>query len=99
MRDDSLAYRADTVVIDESTDWTLPSLPRVPTGELTMQVMHAGNWHRRTPDLKSTGCGSLVHSQFGALRREELKHPLCPVCFTPYELARADALALEEEDP
>lgn len=67
------------------------SLPRVPTEDLTMQVLHGGTWHRRLPDLSATACGSRFHSQFAPVRREELTHPLCRGCFTPLELARADA--------
>jgi len=72
--------------------------PRVPTKELTMQVMHEGAWHRRLPDLSATACGSKIHSQFTPPRREELTHPLCPTCHTPFELALADKAQLEAEE-
>lgn len=69
-----------------------------------MHVHHEGEWHRRTPDLKTTGCGELYHSTFCPTRREELTHPLCRICFTPHELSKADNLEtanrqLEEMEP
>jgi hypothetical protein len=87
----SFAYEPDTVVVDE------PQRGRVQTEELTMQVLHAGHWHRRLPDLSATSCGARYPSQFAPLRREALRHPLCGGCFTPLELARADRLDLESD--
>lgn len=63
-----------------------------------MQVLHAGAWHRRLPDLSATSCGARYHSQFAPIRREALKHPLCGGCFTAFEIARADAAELAESD-
>jgi hypothetical protein len=57
-----------------------------------MHVQHEGEWHRRTPNLRTTACGELYHSQFCPTRREELIHPMCRLCFTPYELSEADKL-------
>ncbi len=54
-----------------------------------MHVYVDGQWHRRTPDLRATACGVLFHGGYCSLRREELKGPLCPVCFTPFEIAKA----------
>jgi hypothetical protein len=87
----SLAYEPDTIVIDE------PQRGRVPTEELTVHVYVESTWHRRLPDLSATSCGSRYHSQFSPVRREELKHPLCRGCFTPLELARADAAEVERD--
>lgn len=87
----TLAYDRDTEVVDVQE-----SPRRVQTEELTMQVLHSGAWHRRLPDLSATSCGARYHSQFAPVRREELKHPLCRGCFTPFELARADAAEVDE---
>ena len=78
--DDPDAERTETI-----------SIPRVATAELTMQVAVLGVWHRRTPDLSSTACGILYHSQFAPTRREELCNPLCHECFTKHERSMADA--------
>ncbi len=90
------AYEADTVVVDVDER---PS-PRTSrrTEELTMQILHAGAWHRRMPDLAATACDKPFHSQFAPVRREELTHPLCPTCFTSAELGRADK-ALAKSQP
>ena len=78
----------ETVVDEPSAP--RPSVPRTRTdGALTMQVLQAGAWHRRTPDLAMTACEQSIHSQFSPLRREELTDPLCGTCFTPYERRRA----------
>jgi len=84
------SYESDTLVVDVDER---PARPRARTEELTMQVHHEGDWHRRTPDLATTACGLPVHSQFAPVRREELRHPLCRTCFTPFELAKADVRA------
>jgi hypothetical protein len=76
-------------------DWAIPR-PRTITEDPEMQTLHDGAWHRRLPDLSATACGSPYHAQFAPVRREQLKHPLCPGCFTPFELARADRAAVEE---
>ena len=74
----------------------MPTRGRVATAELTMQVMVMGEWHRRTPDLKSTACGVPYHSQYAPTRREELCNPLCHACFTDYELSVANIRGIEE---
>lgn len=66
-----------------------PTVGRVRTEELTMQVLAFGCWHRRTPDLLTTACGVPFHSQFSPLRREELTEPLCRECFTTFEINKA----------
>lgn len=71
---------------------TIALLRTCTNGELTMHVQHEGEWHRRTPDLKTTACGEYFHSEFCPTRREELTHPMCRTCFTPHELAMADKL-------
>jgi hypothetical protein len=71
--------------------------PRTRTEDPVMHVLHAGAWHRRLPDLTATSCGARYHSQFSPVRREELKHPLCRGCFTPLELARADAAEVDRD--
>ncbi len=80
----SYEYEPDTVVSDVE--------------ELTMQVHVTDRWHRRTPDLASTACGEPIHSQFAALRREELSGDLCRECFTPYERAQAAETARQERE-
>ncbi len=66
------------------------AIPRASTEELTMQVLHDGAWHRRTPDLSSTACGDPLHSQYSPLRRETLDGAsdgaLCDRCHTEFEL-------------
>lgn len=84
------AYARDTYVIDVDSFDDAPSMPRVPTEELTMHVNVLGRWHRRTPDLAATACGILYHSQFCPPRREELVGDLCGECFTEFERNRAD---------
>lgn len=87
----------DTIVVD--VEETHVARPRTITKEPVVHVLHSGLWHRRLPDLSATACGATYHSQFAPVRREELKHPLCPTCFTPLELARADADELESNEP
>lgn len=72
--------------------------PRTRTEDPVMHVHHDGEWHRRLPDLSATSCGARYHSQLAPVRREVLKHPLCSGCFTPFEMARADRAAVEEEE-
>lgn len=93
----------DTVVVDDPDEPQMPVVARTRTdGALTMQVLMtvtlAGRpvtaWHRRTPDLSHTACGGVIHSQFAPLRRETLREPLCPECFTNFELSRS----LPDED-
>lgn len=82
----------DKVVVDVEDPPPI-AIGRVATRELTMQVLVAGHYHRRTPDLSMTSCGHYsVHSEFHPPRREELTHPLSRDCgcFTPYELQKAD---------
>lgn len=93
-------YEDETEVVDVEE----PSRPRlvveqpvrgrVPTGELTVHVVHAGRRHRRLPDLSGTSCGQKYHSGFAPVFREELTHKdgrLCEDgCFTETELAIAD---------
>ena len=97
MHDGARQYEADTVVIDIEES-SAPVRNRVATAELTMQVMVLGEWHRRTPDLKTTACGVPYHSQFAPTRREELCNPLCGSCFTHHELAIANVRDVEEGD-
>lgn len=82
----AVAYEPDTIVMDLDEQ-----AASAPTEELTMHAMVEGQWHRRMPDLSETSCEKRYHSQFAPLRREELTHPLCPICFTPAEIRRADA--------
>jgi hypothetical protein len=100
MHDALARYEADTEIVDVDEWHAPPSLPRVPTGELTMQVYVDGAYHRRTPDLATTACGVPYHSEFSKPRREELTHPLSRDCgcFTPFELTRADAAKRELEE-
>ncbi len=84
----AVAYEADTIVLD----------PGEQEG-VTMQIFANGTWHRRLPDLSATACGVAFHSQFAPARRETLQHPLCPGCFTPIELARADKDELQRFEP
>lgn len=83
------ALDLETTVADEPAA-TRPLVSRTRTdGALTMQVLQEGHWHRRTPDLATTSCGAPISSQFSPLRREALTDPLCLVCFTDYERAKA----------
>jgi hypothetical protein len=92
------AHSFDTYVVDVDDLDEQPSIAvgRVSTAELTMQVAVMGVWHRRTPDLSSTACGILYHSQYAPTRREELCTPLCRECFTQFELTIANARAEKE---
>jgi hypothetical protein len=51
------------------------------------------------PDLSATSCGAKFLTQFSPVRREVLQHPLCPGCFMPLELARADEADVEKFEP
>lgn len=84
-------------VVDVDFTYEVPR-SRTRTEDPVMHVNVDGHWHRRLPDLSATSCGASYHSQLAPVRRESLKHPLCPGCFTPFELARADRAALEESD-
>lgn len=88
-------FDGDAKRVVDVEEYFAPARGRVPTKELTMQVLHEGEWHRRLPDLSATACGSRYHSEFSSVRREELKHPLCETCHTPLELALADKAELE----
>jgi len=93
----SVAYDFDTVVTDVDDTPSPPAISRTTTdGALTMQVHQNAEWHRRTPDLATTACGEPIHSQFSALRREELSGDLCRECFTPYERSKAAEKAKSE---
>jgi len=109
---DALAYQRDTEIADVEEEWEAaptvitppppPTIGRVPTGELTMQVHVEGAYHRRTPDLAMTACGHhRIAGEFCPTRREELKHPLSRDCgcFTPFELSIADAAEAKEYEP
>lgn len=72
--------------------------PRTTSSDLSRQVMVEGAWHRRLPDLSSTACGLAYPSQFCPLRSEMLVAPLCFICFTAVEIARADELQLKERE-
>lgn len=77
-----------------------PATGRVPTEELTMQVLVLGQWHRRTPDLAETACGVPVRLVETPPRREVLTYQggdLCETCFTPHERARARRADLEAQ--
>lgn len=84
----------DKEVVDVEEPPLSISRSRVPTGELTVHVVHNSARHRRLPDLSGTSCGQRYHSQFTPVLREELTHrdaPLCrDGCFTAHELAIAD---------
>lgn len=79
------AYAFDTIVVDVDE-----------LDEVTVQVLHEGEWHRRDPDLRSTACGlPLRHSGFASVRPLELSHRDAPLaracgCHTKHELAKAD---------
>ncbi len=96
MHDALRRYEPDTFVVDVDDR---PS-QRACTEDLTMQVLHAGAWHRRTPDLATTACGDAIHGQFTPTRREDLKHPLSKHCgcFTSFELSKADERERAESD-
>jgi hypothetical protein len=79
----------DTVVVDDPDEQPRPSLGRVPTEELTVQI-YAMCWHRRTPDALTTACGIPTNHAYMPTRREELSGDLCPDCFTAYERDRAE---------
>jgi hypothetical protein len=89
-----VAYARDTEVADVDEP-----RPRRITWDFVVHVMHSGLWHRRLPDMSATACGERYHSQFAPVRREVLEHPLCPGCFVPLELARADAADVEKYEP
>ena len=90
---------ADKIVVEIDDGYSVPHRGRVPTKELTVQILHDGAWHRRLPDLSATACGARYHSQFSPARREQLKHPLCSTCHTPLELAIADKAELDNFGP
>lgn len=105
-----VAYAFDKVVADDPDDpgSIAPSVEvaqvargRVPTAELTMQVLTEGFWHRRTPDLTETACGLPLRMVTTPPRREELtlRHgKLCELCFTEHERAKAYRLDREAEE-
>ena len=112
MLDAASALAYDTEVVDDPdapspfglfTPASAPSSPaigRVPTEELTMQVLVLGQWHRRTPDLAETACGVPVRLVETPPRREVLTYQggdLCETCFTPHERARARRADLEAQ--
>jgi hypothetical protein len=71
----------DTIIVDD------------PDAEPVMHVIVMGQRHRRTPDLATTAYGVPFHSQFALTRPEQLtcrEGPLCPECFTPFEIDKAD---------
>jgi hypothetical protein len=78
-----------------------PVVGRVPTEELTMQVLVKGEWHRRMPEpVFETSCGQLFRFTETSTRREVLTYrdgKLCEICFTPHERHRARQLDLEAE--
>lgn len=101
----ALAYdEADKEVVDVEEPPFRPvagppiARSRTSTGELTMQVLVDGEWHRRMPEITPTSCEREYNTQFSPVRREELTHPLCPVCFTPAEIARADRAFVKKYD-
>ncbi len=63
-----------------------------------MQIYVNGAWHRRTPDLKTTACGEVFHSQFAKARPESCVGEMCRVCFTAYELALNERVNEREYD-
>lgn len=86
---DSLAYARDTWIVDvDDAPHPSPSLPRVATEELTMQVYVNGEWHRRMPTLEETSCEQSIDGQRCPVRRNELSGDLCGVCHTPAEMKR-----------
>lgn len=71
------AYEPDTVVIEVDEE----------------PPMHVrgddGYWHRRAVGQLSTACGQ--HIELGAqIRHETYAGRLCPLCFTPFELAAGE---------
>jgi hypothetical protein len=83
----------DTIVVDDPDAAPVrPVVARTKSdGALTMQVLLDGFYHRRTPDLATTACGTPIPTQFAPLRREELAGNLCTECFTAFELVQAAA--------
>jgi hypothetical protein len=70
----------DTEVSDVEEPLPVISRSRVPTGELTVHVLHNGERHRRLPDLSGTSCGQRYQSQFTPVLREELTHEKGQLC-------------------
>jgi hypothetical protein len=66
---------------------------------LVMHVYLDGWYHRRSPGRGTTACGIEYNEQFAPVRPEQLAHPLSRGCgcFTPFELAQADAKAAAEQ--
>ncbi len=79
-------YEFDTVIVDDQGS------SAVSDGVTVHHILIGSIWHRRTPDLATTACGLPFHSAYSPLRRESLVGPICPVCFTPYELAQSERL-------
>lgn len=107
MFDQSTAYAYEPdVTVEEQDVPVIPIRSRTATdGALTMQVYVAAKfddgveitgWHRRTPDLATTACGFAYNAQFAPTRREELCLPLCPACFTKFELGKAALAAAKD---
>lgn len=99
MHDAAPTYDRDTYVLDVDDYRQTPSLPRVATEELEMQVYVEGAWHRRMPDLSETACELRIDSQRSPVRRNELRGDLCPICHTAAEMERADDTNRKDLDP
>lgn len=85
-------YEPDTIVIEIEEPRAKRTSTRRMGGELDVQVLVDGVYHKRTPDHAMSACGAhKLHSQFYPLRHPTLTGNLCEVCFTPFERGIADA--------
>ena len=94
------AYEIFLDDIDEPTPIPATSCPGDDEVVVHVRLLnHDGDrrWHRRLPDLSETSCELEIHSEFSLLRRETLDGDLCSTCFTPRELAIAEARRVAED--
>jgi hypothetical protein len=85
----------DTIVVDVGDDgWTLPTTPRSPTEDLTVQIYgDDGAWHRKAIGGRDTACGIPVNLRLRQNHRSETyEGALCRNCFTIFELAISERI-------
>ncbi len=87
MRHESHAhYEADTSVEDVED---LPARSTPPTEAFDVQIaLDDGAWHREM-DYKVSACGQPIPALGQYKRIQRYEGNLCPICYTPDELARA----------
>jgi hypothetical protein len=96
MRHESIAYYEPDVTVSDADDPPIRSTPQ--TEQFDMQVMLDDGFFHREMDYLTSACDQPI-PHFGNWKRvQRLQGNLCPICYTPAELARAAATNAAERE-